>query len=297
VKTVSEAQGVFLEYLRKQRGYSENTCDSYRRDLEQFRQFCIQAEESDLLTEAFQKAVLRGFIYYSSEQGLKPRSIARRVATLKSFSRYLYRLGHITTNAAKTLTTPKLEKNLPAFLTKNQANAITAPSGESLSELRNHAIVELFYGSGIRLSELHGLNCDSAHAGDYTIRVLGKGRKERIVPITRQAMDSIQAYLSKREGPKNFDSPLFINKKGGRLSRRQIQRVVEKQLSVVCQLHKKSPHVLRHSFATHVMDNGADIRIVKELLGHASLATTQIYTHVSKEHLQKVYKQAHPRSE
>jgi tyrosine recombinase XerC len=287
----------FMEYLFKQRGYSAHTIDSYNRDLNQFIDFIKEETGKTDITEIMTKNILRAFIYSFREHGFKPRTIARKVATLKSFSRYCVRKKIITTNPAKTLSTPKLDKPLPSFLTQKQANMILSSNTSDINAIRNLAIVELFYGTGMRLAELHSLDTGTIDRKNRLVRVIGKGRKERIIPVTPAAIKLIDRYLAMRSDSSSTTAPLFVTKKGERLSRRQIERIVSRELATVSQQKKRSPHVLRHSFATHMLDSGADIRAVKELLGHSSLSTTQVYTHVSKEHLMKVYKQAHPRAE
>jgi integrase/recombinase XerC len=292
----------FLDFLLKEKGFSAHTIDAYKSDLAQFTAFIVQNFPEATFEGVMKKAVLRDFTYSIGEQKLKPRSIARKVAALKSFSKFCVRRHLLGVNPAKLLANPKLDKPLPAFLTEKQAqdldgNFEAKETGTPPAEAcRNRAIVELFYGSGMRLSELFGLNAGTIDYKRASVRVLGKGKKERIVPVTGQAISAIREYLETRSPAAAYDSPLFTNEKGARLSRRQIERVVSTELSAVTQQKKKSPHVLRHSFATHLLDRGADIRAVKELLGHSSLSTTQIYTHLSKEHLLKVYRQAHPRS-
>lgn len=296
----------FLEYLQKEKGYSEHTVNAYKSDLDQFKEFVNTVVGADTLETIMEKRILRSFTYSLGDRKLKPRSIARKVAALKSFSKYCIRRHLLSVNQARLIATPKLDKPLPAFLTEKQAGSLGSPSnGQGISSpkktgnarniLRNRAIVELFYGSGLRLSELHACNRDTVDIRNHTVRVLGKGRKERIVPVTDQLLALLDSYCNLRPGA-GPDAPLFATSKGRRLSRRHIERIVSSEVAAVCQQKKKSPHVLRHSFATHLLDGGADIRAVKELLGHASLSTTQIYTHMSKEHLQKVYKQAHPRA-
>ena len=291
----------FLEYLRKERQYSDHTLEAYQRDLHQFAAFAAASNNSSV-SSLSDKRLLRAFTYSLSDEGLKPRSVARKTAALKSFSKYCFRNNLITNPAARLITAPKLDRPLPSFLTQQQAANLTLTSAvpktiENVQQtLRNTGIVELFYGTGMRLSELYALNADTIDYWQRTVRVMGKGKKERIVPVTRQAMDVIKEYLGMRGTALTSQEPLFTSAKGSRLTRRQIERVVSAHVGMVTQQKKKSPHVLRHSFATHLMDNGADIRAVKELLGHSSLNTTQIYTHVSREHLLKVYRQAHPRS-
>jgi Site-specific recombinase XerD len=299
----------FLEYLQKEKGYSGHTVSAYKSDLDQFKEFVKNVAGAETLESIMEKRILRSFTYSLGDHKLRPRSIARKVAALKSFSKYCIKRHLLSVNQAKLISTPKLDRPLPAFLTEKQAIALAAPanaqgglpqndSKNTINALRNRAIVELFYGSGLRLSELHACNRATIDIRKRTVRVLGKGQKERIVPVTDQLLALLERYAQIRPegdsaGP---DSPLFTNSKGLRLSRRHIERIVSAEVAKVSQQKKKSPHVLRHSFATHLLDGGADIRAVKELLGHASLSTTQIYTHMSKEHLLKVYKQAHPRA-
>jgi integrase/recombinase XerC len=292
----------FLLYLQKEKGYSGHTVSAYKSDLDQFKEFVKIIPGAETLESIMEKRVLRSFTYSLGDHKLKPRSIARKVAALKSFSKYCIRRHLLSVNQAKLISTPKLDRPLPAFLTEKQAIALAAPGKDTvaiedtLNAIRNSAIVELFYGSGLRLSELHACDRHTVDVRKRTIRVLGKGRKERIVPVTDQLLALLKRYQEMRPDSAEPDSPLFTNSKGKRLSRRHIERIVSAEIAKVSQPKKKSPHVLRHSFATHLLDGGADIRAVKELLGHASLSTTQIYTHMSKEHLLKVYKQAHPRA-
>ncbi len=288
----------FYAYLEKEKGFSGNTLAAYRSDLDEFVRFLTSRKVALSLKESLVKAVLRSFAFHLSSKGLKPRSIARKIAALKSFSRFCVRRHLLPNNPSKLLSAPKLDRQLPVFLTRKQAAMLVPPPVKSSEEaFRNYAIIEFFYGSGIRLAELQALTIGSVNAKQATVRVMGKGRKERVVPLTDTAIEAMGRYLSARVSAKAPDAPLFASSKGNALSRRQIERIVARELSLVSQQKKRSPHVLRHSFATHLMDAGADIRAVKELLGHASLTTTQIYTHVSREHLLKAYKQAHPRAE
>ena len=288
----------FYAYIEKEKGFSAHTLAAYRSDLDQFVQFLRSKTLPLALDGAMKKTVLRAFAFSLSTHGLKPRSIARKIAALKSFSRFCARRHFMQTNPAKLLSAPKLDSPLPVFLTQKQAELLVPPAPNGTEEaLRNHAIVEFFYGSGIRLSELQALAVGSVSVRNATVRVMGKGRKERIVPVTGTALEAMERYFSRRSSAKTPESPLFANGEGRNLSPRQIERIVAKEVSLVSKQKKRSPHTLRHSFATHLMDGGADIRAVKELLGHASLTTTQIYTHVSREHLLKAYKQAHPRAE
>ncbi|HMA65578.1 MAG: tyrosine-type recombinase/integrase [Fibrobacterota bacterium] len=286
----------FLEYLKKEKNFSDHSIKAYTIDLQQLTDYCIEKKIGTDVVSVMKKPVLRGFIMSLSADHKKPRSIARKIACLKSFAKYCVKQKILTVNTAKVIASPKLDKPLPVFLTKNQAEHLQPKAENTLESTRNDAIIEFFYGCGIRLSELQGLNLNDVNTRNLTIRVFGKGRKERIVPITKDAIIAMERYRSHCRTIDITNPPLFINTEGGRLSGRQISRVVSKRLSEVSQQKKRSPHVLRHSFATHLLDEGADIRAVKELLGHSSLSTTQIYTHISKEHLTKVYKQAHPRA-
>jgi integrase/recombinase XerC len=296
--TLSNAASQFLDYLRKERAYSAHTVAAYRRDLEQYRAYALDNLGTEELSAVMTKGPLRTFLYSLAQSGLAVRSVARKVATLKSFAKYCVRRELLHTNAARLLVTPKLDKPLPAVLTETQAADMEHSSKNGKIEgLRNRAIVELFYGSGIRLSELHALNRDYIDARQMCVRVLGKGRKERVVPVTRHAVDAIRNYHASRRTTTANGEALFTNRRGQRLSMRQIQRIVDGTLRTVTAQRKRSPHVLRHTFATHMLDHGADIRAIKELLGHASLGTTQVYTHVSKESLLRAYRQAHPRAE
>ncbi len=284
----------FCSYLLLQRGYSEHTLTNYKRDLTQFHSFSHEEWGSDV-TSLMQKEPIRVFLYALNDERMKPRTIARKRASLLSLTKYLLRESIIDVNPLTTIVAPKSDKPVPVLITESQASDLTAHIPKSEKELRNRTIVEMLYGSGIRLAELHGMNISDLNFGDCTIKVLGKGNKERIVPITAYALRLCSAYFKVRRSS-TAQSPLIVNDKEARLSRRQIQRIVEKELGTVTDAKKKSPHTLRHSYATHLLDGGADIRVVKELLGHSSLASTQIYTHVTKEKLRDAFRQAHPRS-
>ena len=283
----------FLLYLQKQRGFSENTLRAYSTDLIQLPQY-HNLPTNISIHMVIQKERLRGFIYNLSATGSKPRTIARKRAALLSFCKWALTQGYIQSNPMKSIAAPKLDSPLPTILSKSQTLEIAETIPTDSKGLRNRAIFEFLYGSGIRLAELHQLNKESINTSAKTVKVLGKGNKERIIPVTDITISLIDKY---RETLQLISSDaLFLNSKGTRLSRRQIQRIVEKEISGVSDMKKRSPHVLRHSYATHLLENGADIRVVKELLGHESLTSTQIYTHVTKEKLLAAYEQAHPRS-
>ncbi len=286
----------FMVYLQKERGYSENTGAAYKRDLLQLKTWVDEIYQDKDFMEIMTKPVLKMYTYFLAESEQSKRSIARKIASIKSFSGFLRKKGIIENNPAVSLVTPRLDKPLPAFLTANQTGRMELSEEGDEIQLRNRAVAELFYGTGIRLSELYSLSVGDVDWRNSMIRVVGKGNKERDVPVTPDALRLMKRYISIRKGIAGFDQPLFKGRKGSRLSKRQIQRITTSELSRVTDIKKKSPHVLRHTFATHLLDQGADIRAVKELLGHSSLSTTQVYTHISKEHLKKSYKQAHPRA-
>ena len=286
----------FTGYLADERNLSPHTRAAYLRDLLEFRRFLDKNGGSDraalLKIDSF---LLRR--YLAELHKLNQRtSIARKLSALRTFFRYLVREGHMPGNPAEGLSTPKLNRYLPKTLSVDEAVALMeCRSGNSLLDLRDRAIVELFYASGLRVSELTGLNVGSLDLRQKLVRVVGKGRKERILPIGRKAHQAIAAYLDAR-GASDDDTPLFLNARGGRLTPRSVQRNLKTRLIKAMIVKDISPHALRHSFATHLLDGGADLRGIQELLGHASLSTTQKYTQVSVDHLMSVYDKAHPRS-
>ena len=294
----------FLEYIEKERGFSEHTVAAYRRDLFQFAEFLkeelgleeVRAKDVDRLG-------IRHFLGTLSRERYAKKSVARKLASIRSFLKYLCREGVLERNPALSVVSPKLEQKLPFFLNVDQANrAMERVFRDDAYGFRDRAILEVLYGTGIRLGELVGLNRTSVDLLGEVIRVRGKGGKDRIVPLGREAVRALRSYLIRREEFLSSEigiseeEALFLNRYGGRLSGRSVQNLVEKYLSDVAEAGKVSPHALRHSFATHLLDAGADLMAVKELLGHTSLSTTQVYTHVTAERLRKVYDQAHPRA-
>lgn len=292
----------FADYLKKERLYSPHTVQSYRTDLAQFIEYLEdgvfshqvrpQMVDSDHIKEYVEKLFIHG---------LNKKSIARKLSTIKSFFKYLKRIQVLEGNPALSVYAPKLDKTLPVVLDEKQARKLMElPPEKSFEGVRDRAILELFYGCGIRLAELIQLKVKQIHLKSNYIIVLGKRNKERIVPLGNYAHDALEKYLKTRnEKIKIFIDPdiVFVNKKGRSLYPLAIQKMVKKYLTQISEQEHLSPHVLRHTFATHLLDRGADLLAVKELLGHASLSTTQIYTHVSMERLKNVYQKAHPRSD
>jgi integrase/recombinase XerC len=297
------------EYLREiesGRQLSAHTVTAYRRDLAQFAAFLTKRfERADWSWTEVDRLTLRAYLGEMTRAGLARRSIARKLSAIRAFFRYLHREEIVETNTARAVRSPKLDKKLPGWLTTAEieklflAAEVRGARG-GFRDARDYAMLELFYATGMRLSELHTLDLTSIDTVGDQVRVLGKGRKERIIPIGRSAMTAIRRYEPRRmeiapRSPADRKA-MFVSERGARLSRRQIQNVMTAFLEQAADDAGLSTHSLRHSFATHLLDAGADLLAVKELLGHASLSTTQIYTHTSKERLKRVYEQAHPRA-
>jgi tyrosine recombinase XerC len=279
----------FLSHLEDEKNYSVHTILNYRIDLEEFFEFLGKAEFKDV-----DYPVLRRYLAEIRQKNLKSRTVARKLSCLRSFFKYMQREGLVDKNPAKLLLTPKLDKPLPHFMTEEEAaKLVEAPRSGKASELRDRAIFETLYSTGIRVSELVGMNVTSVDGIGNVIRVMGKGRKERIVPIGDKAVEAIDAYTRTRKVKTNA---LFLNKAGQRLSDRSVRNIINKYIQRESIKQHVSPHMFRHSFATHLLNNGADLRSVQELLGHVNLSTTQIYTHLTTEKLKSIYDKAHPRA-
>lgn len=297
-KIISE----YLSYLENERNYSQHTVISYANDLAQYYSFL--KEEFPELIERHNDTdtnVIRAFLGLLLDSGLSKKSVVRKLSTLRSFYKFLVRKKIVQNNPALNIVTPKVEKKLPQFIDKESMEKILLlPDGTTFIGARDSAILELFYGSGIRRAELLELTPADIDERNQTIKVTGKGNKQRIIPFTQSAKHSIQRYYKFRNeivAENNLkEKYLFLSEEGIGLTPSKINTLVGKYLSGITEIQKKSPHVLRHSFATHLLDNGADILVVKELLGHESLSTTQLYTHITVERLKKVYQQAHPKA-
>jgi len=296
----------FLGYLKINRNYSDNTVISYKNDLTQLVGYALHSgiisdpEIIDL--NNLDLGFLRSYVAEISDPFKRKgkyskKSITRKISVIKSFYKYLYKKRLISKNYSSSLIFPKLNKKLPSILSEGELNKLLGEKYIAEMSILDKAVIEMFYSTGIRLSELINLKFRNIDLNYKTIKVKGKGSKERIVPFGKEADISLSNYLKIRDicNINNIDN-LFMDNAGKKLYPMKINRMIKKNLSLVTQSSKKSPHVLRHSFATHLLDNGADIRAVKDLLGHESLSTTQVYTHITPERLKKVYKQAHPRS-
>jgi integrase/recombinase XerC len=289
----------FLEYLEIQKNYSPNTVLSYETDLKALLQFLSEEGIRDL--SQVRKDHLRLFIGTMMDNGFQPKSIARKIAALRSFFKYLNRQEIISANPASLLVTPRLPKHLPQFLDeKAMENVLDSPDRTTAEGKRDAAILELLYSTGIRLGELVGLSAGDYNRAQGLIKVKGKGSKDRIVPVGRKAAEALSVYFQTRpefsENRLPAGVPMFVAKNGLRVYPLAVRRIVKKYVGAVSEIQKKSPHMLRHTFATHLLNHGADLRAVKELLGHESLSTTQVYTHVTTSHLKKIYQQAHPKA-
>ena len=291
----------FIAKLEHENGFSEHTLRAYHKDLLQFDNFLKVEKRSSL--ESINHILLRRFLAVLRSKNYSKTTIARKLASIRSFFKFLIREGELASNPFEMLRTPKQDKKLPHFLSINEVDVLLeAPDRSTVMGLRDMAIMETLYSTGIRVSELVGLDESNIDFFAGMIRVHGKGKKERLVPIGSHAIKAINEYLDSRSNGKKKEEksvsrsePLFLNKFGGRLTARSVARSLNKYLKMSGVNLLTSPHTFRHSFATHLLDKGADLRSVQEMLGHSSLSTTQVYTHITTERLKNVYDKAHPR--
>jgi integrase/recombinase XerC len=284
--------GSFLQYLDVERGASPHTLRSYATDLTEFTRF-LAAERIEGVASADTRAV-RAFLAALHRRRLSKASIARKLAAIRSCFRFLARRGVLEVNPARQVRSPRLGRRLPSVLPKDEATQLLDVAAEpTAAGTRDRALLELLYASGLRVAEGCGLDLDDLDEARRTVRVLGKGDKERVVPVGEVALQALDAYLSMRGRQRG---PLFLNARGGRLTPRSAHRIVKRLARRAGLSQRVTPHTLRHSFATHLLGEGADLRLIQELLGHRRLSTTQRYTHVSPEHLMRVYDAAHPRA-
>ncbi len=291
----------FLRYLNVERNCSELTIKSYREDLELLYGFLCDTLTSSPRPSKITPLELRKYVSALHEAGYAKSSVSRRLASMRSYFKYCQREGLCETNPAKPLRNPRRERKLPHFLTGAEiGQLLSAPSKNEPLGLRDRAILETLYSAGLRVSELIGVNLDDLDLTDGLVRVRGKGKRERLAPLGSFAVRALRSWLKKRSPARGLSkeeaAAVFLNKFGKRLTTRSVARMLEKYRKVTGLDVRTSPHTLRHSFATHLLDRGADIRSVQELLGHKSLVTTQIYTHVSTAGLKQAYERAHPRA-
>ncbi len=287
--------GSFLRHLAHARQCSRHTLRAYEADLRQFARFA--STRGAKAPRDVGPLHVRGWLAQLRTSGLSRATTARKVAALRSFFRDLCVKGEVESNPAVVVRTPRLERKLPKTLTRTEVEQLLGAEEEgSLLALRNEAMLEVLYSGGLRAAELLGLREDDVDLGQGVARVLGKGRKERLCPLGRPARKALRAYLAKKRSDGIAEPRLFVNRFGRGLSDRSLRRIFGRMTTRRGLAGKATPHTLRHSFATHLLDGGADLRSVQELLGHASLSTTQIYTHVSIERLREVYRKAHPRA-
>ncbi len=284
----------FLGYLRTERNVSPHTLAAYGSDLAQVLAFSLREKGDGVRTEQLDHLFLRRYLAGLSKT-TKKSSLGRKLAAIRSFFRYLLRRGLVSANPAELIATPKKEQRLPFHLDIDQATTLMeAPDDGEKYVLRDRAILELLYSSGLRVSELTSLNGNELDLHGGMVRVTGKGGKERIVPVGSRALAALQEYLDERGG--QVSGALFLNTRGERINRRSVARIVDAHVLRLAAFKRISPHTLRHTFATHMLEGGADLRAIQELLGHASLSTTQKYTHVSIDRLMEVYDKAHPKA-
>lgn len=291
----------FMQYLRVEKNASQHTVKSYRADIECFIAFAQEQGAEEALFVNVKPILIRAYLAEMKNKEYSRKTIARRIASLRSFFRHLCREEVITENPFSLIHSPKLEKKLPVFLDPIEINDLLALPEDSLLGQRDAAILELLYATGMRVGELAALAIENVDLSRGFVLVFGKGAKERIVPVGRTAIKAIARYLSNSRLVllKKSDvshNQLFVNNKGGPLTDRSIRRILEKYVEMLALTKHVSPHTIRHTFATHLLNNGADLRSVQELLGHVSLSTTQLYTHVTKERLKSIYHNAHPRA-
>ena len=304
--TFPEAVQEFHKHLKYERNVSPHTLRNYDSDLEQFRQFLFGIEKrDDVPVEQIDRLTIREWMANLHAAGKKKSSIARKLASLRTLFQFLIREGKIEANAAKMVATPKIERKLPNHLSMEDAvRFIEAPDAHTPLGRRDRAILEFLYATGIRVGELVGINVSDIDLRERTARVFGKRRKERIVPFHEHALQALLHYLAESRpfflnsapATERDEKACFLNYQGTRITTRSVGRMIDKYIKQCADVHKISPHSLRHTFATHMLDSGADLRDIQELLGHARLSTTQIYTQVSMEKMIDVYSKAHPKA-
>lgn len=289
----------FISYIEIERNYSQHTVSSYKADLLDFREFLVRLNDSLPSIGDIDHLTIRSYLADLQERQLSRSTVLRKLSTLRSFFKYLSRRGYLDTDPTSALATPKVRRKLPEFLELSEVEALlSAPDTKTIVGLRDQAILELLYSTGMRVGELLALNLPDLDRQTSLVKVRGKGKKERILPVGKPAMIALDNYLARRyelSGGRPSQA-IFLSQRGNRPDAKSIRRRIEKYARDAGIKKKITPHTLRHTFATHMLNAGADLRSVQELLGHASLSTTQIYTHVTADRLKQVYEKAHPRA-
>jgi integrase/recombinase XerC len=287
----------FIGFLRVEKNYSQHTLRAYADDIRSFRDFVAGVDESLSFVDA-DADMLRAWIASLIDKGAAPASVSRKMSALRSFYDYLRAEGVVDYNPATSLKGPKLRKRLPVFVKEGEMDSLLddVAFGDGYDACRDRMIIMCFYSTGMRLSELVGLDLCDVDLERSVIKVFGKRSRERIIPYGKEMASELKAYLEQRSGMQTESKALFLSSNGGRISHSYVYRMVRERLAQVTSVGKKSPHVLRHSFATAMLNNDAELGVVKELLGHRRLATTEVYTHLTFEELKRFYKKAHPRA-
>ncbi len=293
----------FLDYLEVEKGYSNNTLAAYQNDLNQFLVF-LQVEIQDQRPRSWDNVTrdhIVSYILEMKEREYASSTVARKVAAVKSFFKFLESAGQIKNNPAKDMETPRAEKHLPATISAEDVDRLlAAPAGDAPASQRDRAMLELLYATGLRVSELVALDVSDVNLDEGTVRCMGKGKKERVLPVYDRAREALATYVTqgrlKLLGKHNNEDALFLNRRGARLTRQGLWLIIKRYVEEVGIEGNVTPHTLRHSFATHMLRGGADLRAVQQMLGHANISTTQIYTQVTPDHMREVYDEAHPRA-
>ncbi len=300
-QTVRELVDSFLDYLRKERNASEKTLVTYEQSLREFNNFLFEYSGGrDLSPDGLSEGEsVRAFLVELDKRGNDRRTVRKKLSSIRSFARYLVKFEFLDRDFTGYISTPKAKKAIPVFVEEEGIRKILSVPANTAADYRDRAILELLYGTGMRVSELCGLNFGDIDFDGHTVRVLGKRRKQRVIPVIDRAIDAVRSYLKTRDSvsvQSADERAVFISSNGKRIIPASVYRIVAKRIREVSGVERKGPHTLRHSFATHLLNHGADLEAVRQLLGHESLSTTQVYTHLSVEQLKKVYKNAHPRA-